>query len=37
MNEALEVARLAEQFEQHGGRLESLHERLAAIRAEDED
>jgi hypothetical protein len=37
MNEAMEVARVAEQFEQRGGRLESLQERLAAIRAEDED
>jgi len=36
-NEALEVARVAQQFEQPGRRLESLEERLAAIRAEDDD
>ncbi|MGO9972679.1 MAG: hypothetical protein ACLP01_07710 [Solirubrobacteraceae bacterium] len=37
INEALEVARVAAQFEQGGSRLESLQERLAAIRAEDAD
>ena len=37
LNEALEVARVARQFEQGDSRLESLQERLAAIWAEEDD
>jgi hypothetical protein len=37
LNEALEVARVAQQFEQGDSRAASLRERLAAIRGEDDD
>jgi hypothetical protein len=37
LNEAVEVARVAQQLEQGDRRLEMLQERLAAIRAEDDD